>query len=162
MNLKTWFKKKPSWLRGGIYGVLVCLTLFIFYLIIYLPTLNTIYSDDGLPSYSLALPTLTGHSFVFFSHFIVEGSFLTQNFCLATEEQCKLWTAEKLSNCVSWELEPGEIGCCTDLELVPTESCRSTVEIIVASFLAILLFTLYFLVGVLIIRLKEKRKESNR
>ncbi len=123
-----------------------------------MPTLNTIYPNDTASSYSLALPTLTGHGFVSLSLFVAEGP-LAQAFCSATEEQCNIWTAEKLSNCVSWELEPGAIGCCTDLELVPTESCRNTVEIVVTFIFASILFVIYFSVGALIADVKEKKKE---
>jgi hypothetical protein len=160
VNFKNWLKKRPAWLRGGIYGILVCLVLFVFYLLIYMPVLNSIYGGS-LPDYSLTLPTLTGHTFVFLSHFAIEGSSLTQAFCPPVKEQCYSWTAEELDNCVPWQLETGEQGCCDGLDLVPEESCRNKVEIFATIFSLFWIFALYFLIGALIIHFKQIKK-SNR
>jgi hypothetical protein len=78
MNIKQWFLKKSFWLRGGIIGASVCVSLFLFYLFIYFPVIDKIYANDivkygGTPNWTLALPTYTGHFFPFFSGFIAEG-----------------------------------------------------------------------------------------
>jgi hypothetical protein len=78
MNIKQWFLKKSFWLRGGIIGVIVCASLFLFYIFLYFPVIDKVYANDiikygGTPNWTLVLPMYTGHFFPFFSGFIAEG-----------------------------------------------------------------------------------------
>ncbi|HLC70814.1 MAG TPA: hypothetical protein VJI32_02340 [Candidatus Nanoarchaeia archaeon] len=73
MAFVSWFKRKPLWLRAGMVGIAVCLLFFVFYITIYNALLIGFFPDGMLPTYSLILPMVTGHFFVFAAHFVAEG-----------------------------------------------------------------------------------------
>jgi len=78
MNLK--FLPKKLWLRGGIIGVIVCVALFLFYLFIYFPTIDKIYTEDiekysGPPAWTTTVALVTGHLFPLLSGFIIPYGF---------------------------------------------------------------------------------------
>ncbi len=73
MGIGSWYQKKPAWQKGGIVGIVVCILLAVFYITVYNALLVRFFPDGMLPLSSLILPLVTGHFFVFASHFISEG-----------------------------------------------------------------------------------------
>lgn len=162
-KIKNWFRTRPLPLRFGLIGVLLCIGLFLFYLLLYFPVYSFFFHDAESDAI-LLLPTITGHLFPFFSHFIVEGSSLTQQFCPYTEEHCLYWMAEEIAaeenkECVSWTSE-GIAGCCVDVEMSPTAACADRVEMSVFLGSSIFLVLLYFIVGAGIGFVVQKRKKK--
>lgn len=109
MKIKKWFQTRELWLRWGIIAASVCLFLFLFYLFIYFPVYRFFFEQQESDAIFL-LPTVTGHMFPLFSHFIVEGSSLTKQFCPYTEKHCTYWMAEEIAveenrECVPWTSE---------------------------------------------------------
>lgn len=77
MKFKKMFSEK-TWLKSGVIGIVICATLFLFYIFVYFPIIDRIYADDiakygGTPNWTLSIPFYTGHFFPFFSSFMLEG-----------------------------------------------------------------------------------------
>lgn len=165
MKIKKWFQTRELWLRWGIIAASICLFLFLFYLFIYFPVYRFFFEQEESDAI-LLLPTITGHFFPFFSHFIVEGSSLTKQFCPYTEEHCIMWVSKEFwmseeflmdeelasavegnQECVPWTTFEGVSGCCAQSEMSPTTACADRVEIGVFWGMSILLVLLYFVIG---------------
>ncbi len=150
-KMMKWFNKRSVWVRGGVAGIGVCILLFVFYAGIYFPIIDQLTSCDesplssyclGPPAWTTTIPIITGHFFVVYGHFIIEGSSVTNMFCEATE-----------SHCIEWNLEQG----CTVYELTPTEACRDAVENSGIISIVVLLIAIYFAIGA-VIALKLNKK----
>src|SRR3989338_4756687 len=131
MNIKKWFQTRALWLRWGFIGASICILLFLFYLFAYFPMYRFFFEQEE-SDVILLLPTITGHIFPLLSHFIVEGSSLTSQFCPSTEQHCLYWMAEEFfmsedfvaeeiaieenRECIPWTSERVS-GCCVDLEM---------------------------------------------
>lgn len=146
INIKL--PKKP-WLRGGIISAGICVLLFLFYLFVYFPIIEKVYSEqtasDGtLPAWSTTIPLVTGHLFPLFSHFIWPYSLL----CEFTESRCVSWAASDLApNCAVPWVEEGQQGCCLQLIKEPTSACEARSEMIGFGSLSLLLIAIYFVIG---------------
>ncbi len=152
---KTFWAKKPVWLKGGLIGVSVCLLLFIFYLI-YIPIATD--SSGFLSDNAMLLPTITGHTFPLFAHFIVPYGL----FCEDTEEQCSYWVSEDTIQedivcSTPWEIE-GNVGCCVEVINTPTDGCAKLSEAVGFFGLLLILLGIYFAVGAGIAKAIEIRK----
>ena len=160
MNIKRWFQTRQLWLRYGIIGASLCIFLFLFYLLVYFPIFGLIFEGEE-SDIILLLPTITGHFFPLFSHFIVEGSSLTNQFCPSTEEHCVYWMAEEIAveenrECVPW-ISEGVSGCCAQLEMSPVAACADRVEMGVSLGMSALLVFVYFVIGAGIGFIVQKR-----
>ena len=153
MNIKKWFLSKTLWLRGGIFGVIICIILFLFNTFVYFPLIDNIYGGN-LPQWALIFPMLSGHLFPLFSGFIVPYGFL----CKFTVPICTSWSAFRESGSVPWRLETGESGYCAVQTMTPTNACANLSEMIGFWGLAILLLAAYFILGAIIGRVIEKRR----
>ena len=123
----------------------------------------------------LLLPTITGHIFPLLSHFIVEGSSLTSQFCPSTEQHCLYWISEEFfmsedfmaeeiaieenRECIPWTSERVS-GCCVDLEMSPTTACADRVEMGVSLGMSVLLVFVYFVIGAGIGFVVQKRRKK--
>lgn len=58
--LLPWINKKPLWLKGGIYGVLICVFLLAFYLVFF----KVVFTLADPPSMLMLPPIITGHVFL--------------------------------------------------------------------------------------------------
>ncbi|MEK6920708.1 MAG: hypothetical protein AABX82_02405 [Nanoarchaeota archaeon] len=178
MNIKKWFQTRERWLRYGIIAVFICILLFLFYLFIYFPVYRFFFEQNESDAI-LLLPTITGHMFPLFSHFIVEGNSLTPQFCSYTKENCLVWVSEEFwmseeflmseefaseveenQECVPWTTFEGIPGCCARLEMSPTTACAERVEMGAFWGAVILLVLLYFLIGAGIGFFLQKRKKK--
>ncbi|MBI4453735.1 hypothetical protein HY636_03770 [Candidatus Woesearchaeota archaeon] len=165
-NIKTFVQSKKRILIGGAIGVAICLLLFLFYIFVYFPLIDTVYysdsTDGSTPQWLLMPPTITGHSFPLFSHFIIEGTSVTTMFCKATNPECVNWGNWALLNkdmagCdTPWIME-GTAGCCVEKIMAPDESCSEKVEIAGFAILAGLLLVIYFILGAVVALLTQKR-----
>jgi len=154
MNINKWFFSKKLWLQGGIIGVIICIALFIFNILIYFPVINSIY-EDNIPQFTLILPMATGHFFPIFSDFIVPYGFL----CEFTVPICTSWSAFQEMGSVPWALETGEAGYCVVQTMTPTDACANLSEIIGFLGLLLLLLVVYFILGAIIGMIIEKLKK---
>lgn len=163
MNLKKWFQTRELWLRYGIIGASLCIFLFLFYLFAYFPVYRFFFEQEESNAI-LILPTITGHIFPILSHFIVEGSSLTSQFCPSTEEHCVYWMSEEFAleenqACNPW-ISEGVSGCCVDLEMSPVTACADRVEMAVSLGMSVLLTFVYFVLGAGIGFVVQKRKKK--
>lgn len=162
---KTPAQSKNLILIGGAIGVAVCLLLFLFYTFVYFPLIKTAYYSDSAngstPQWLLILPTVTGHTFPLFSHFIVEGMpAVTTKFCKATNPLCVNWAAGNMNmaDCDTLWMMEGTAGCCVEKIMTPDETCSEKVEIVGFIILAGLLLVIYFIIGAVAALLIQKRK----
>ncbi len=170
MNPQKWFTSKELWLRGGMIGAVVCVILFLFYLFVYFPVIDTIYAErlateGSTPTWATAIPLVTGHFFPLFSHFIVEGYSVVPMFCEETESHCVSWVAEEYAPesgvlCTIPWTEEGIPGCCVRLIRTPTSACDKRVEEVGFFALVLMLIGIYFILGALIGWIVQKRKAS--
>ncbi len=163
MNIKKWFQRRKLWLRGGIIGAIICILLFLFYILVYFPAFKVMYTGEE-PDSVLLLPTITGHIFPLLSHFIVEGTSLTNQFCAQTEEHCISWMAKEIAEeenreCVLWTSE-GIQGCCVEKEMSFTPICAERVEIGAFFGSGVLLVLIYFVIGAGIGFFIQKRRNK--
>jgi hypothetical protein len=152
MRLKQWFLSKKLWLRGGIIGIIVCLVLGLFNLFVYFPIINRVY-EGMIPNWVLLPPTITGHAFPIFSHFMIPYGWL----CKFTEVTCTSWSVESAPGAIPWITE-GQAGYCIQQTMTPTSSCADLSEIVGFFGLVILLFVAYFLIGTTIGLIIQKKK----
>lgn len=162
MRIPERFAAQKSWLKGGIVGAAICALLFGFYLFIYFPTLYATVQVDPSgdePSWSLVLPTATGHILPLMTHFIIEGSSLPKKVCTETETHCISWTSEYAGGGVPWSSEEGSSGYCLEQATSPLASCIERLEG-AASLIAIVFLELaYFIVGAILAAAIERRKK---
>lgn len=135
MTISRWFPSKKPWVRSGCIGVTICFLLFLFYILVYFPVIDTVYADrlttDGsTPDWTLILPTITGHFFPLMAHFITESTISV--FCRSTQPECVQWMAE---------------SGCVDKRLAPTTACAELVELLGFLVITVLLFAVYFALG---------------
>ncbi|MDP3698696.1 MAG: hypothetical protein Q8R47_03845 [Nanoarchaeota archaeon] len=163
MDLKKLFQSKPAWLKGGIKGSIICVILFLFYLLIYFPVINNIYAEDiaiygGTPAWTTAIPLFTGHLFPLFSGFVVPYGF----FCKSTEPICTQWVIEDIAaeeglDCVPWIDGEGGAGCCIEQSTAPTDTCAKISDGVGFAGLMILLMGIYFVIGAIIGRIIHQK-----
>ena len=148
-------------LFGGSAGLIICLSLFIFYIFIFFPLIKNISEKHPIiQSLSLIPPTLTGHIFPMMSHFAIEGSPMNSAICPRTEALCVLWDAELTKNCkIPWTME-GTNGCCREKIMAPSGDCSNKIEIMGFAILSLLLFSVYFGIGILIAYSIHKIKQE--
>jgi hypothetical protein len=126
--MKAFLLKNKIAILSGLIAIIICISLFGFYWLIYFPVVEPISHGNGV----LILPALTGHLFVFLSHFMVEGSPLISMICPSTS-----------TTCTRWEESAG----CIEGILVPKTACAEGVELGATIYLMIALLTIYFVVG---------------
>ena len=157
---KTFWTKKPAWLKGGIIGIGVCLALFIFYLI-YIPVVTD--SSGLLSDNAMLLPTITGHTFPLFAGFIVPYGL----FCEKSVQECTYWVStdfaveENISCHNPWEMEE-TTGCCVTKIKTPTEFCANVSEAIGFFGLLFILFGVYFSIGAGIAKTVEIKNKNKK
>lgn len=164
MDLKKIFQSKPAWLKGGLKGIIICIILFLFYIVAYFPVIDYVYAEEvanygGTPAWTTALPMYTGHFFPLFSSFVVPYGF----FCEFTEPTCTRWVikdiaAEEGLNCVPWIDEEGGAGCCIEPSTDPTDTCAKISDGVGFLGLTILLIGIYFTIGAIIGLILERKK----
>ena len=155
MDLNS-FQSKPAWLQGGIKGVIICVLLFLCYLLVYYPIIGFTYTNEETPAWVDKPPMYTGHFFPLVSGFIVPYGFL----CEFTEPGCNRWTSEKVPNCVPWvEVDAGKIypGCCLEQSLAPTDSCARISEWLGFAGLMLLLMAIYFVIGAILSQIIHRK-----
>lgn len=59
----------PTWLRGGVKGIIVFVLLLLVYLSLYNWLLNAVYPDGQVPTYAFYPMFITGHGFLILLHF---------------------------------------------------------------------------------------------
>lgn len=162
MTIPERFMAQKSWIRGGIIGATICALLFGFYLFVYFPMLYVAVQSDPSgdePSWSLTLPTVTGHIFPLMTHFAVEGSSLPETMCEETETHCLIWSLEYEEGGVPWSIDEGGAGYCLEQETSPLASCVDRLEG-AASLVAIaLLECIYFIIGAVAATVLERREK---
>ncbi len=122
-----WFQKQPAWLRGGLTGVSLCTTLFIFYIGLFFPFTNWAYQGDQ-PDWVTLPPLVTGHFIPFFlGH---DAPFVSDAICEKT-----------IPLCIQWDIDRGCIEEIMDIE----ESCREKAEWIGFGLFSLFLEAIYFL-----------------
>ena len=164
MNIKKWFQSRELWLRWGIIAASICVLLFLFYLFVYFPVYRFFFEQEESNTI-LLFPTVTGHIFPILSHFIVEGTSLTNQFCAQTEEHCTSWVAKEIAEeenqeCIPWTTFEGASGCCVNFETSPVTACADRVEISVFFGSGVLLVLIYFIIGAGIGFFIQKRKSK--
>ncbi len=138
------FSFEKPWLRGGLIGVLVCVVIFIFDIVVF--NLAQRIAGGEISNWLLVPSFFTGHGFVLLSGFIVPYGFL----CKFTKTTCAYWTAVASPGSTPWTLETGEVGYCVHQILTPTDACARLSESIGFIGMAFLLFAIYFALGALI------------
>ncbi len=147
--IKNWLNKKPLWLKGGTIGALICILLFLFYIFAYFPAIDKIFNADviatgGIPTWTLALPLLTGHFFPIMSGFFY-GHPIIDVIC-KPEPGCNSWTAE--SGCVQ-----------TSMSF--SGACEARAEMLMFLALTALLLIIYFAIGAIIgLAIQRKRNRA--
>lgn len=131
--------KTPLWVRWGGRGVVVFFLLLLFYLFLYtqwIPWVHPeIYAQGQSPPFYDLLALATGHGFLLFSHFIIEGSPLSNIFCSSNGDV---------------------IGAGEDVS--ESGDCFNRVEIIGTLIIFVLLLGIYFAIGALLGKWYEKKK----
>ncbi len=157
VNIQKCFNSQKVWLRGGIFGVIICVVLFLFNLFVYFPIIENVYGGV-VPGWALIPPTVTGHTFPILSHFIIPYGWL----CKFSEPICTHWSAKDSAgpNCVPWTDSEGGAGCCMEQTMTPTTACANLSEIAGFWGITILLLVAYFMLGAIIGRVIEKRKKK--
>ncbi len=159
MNIKKHFSSQKPWVKGGVIGVLLCTAFFSVYPIIYFPLVE---NEIGIPDTALILPTVTGHTFVFFSHFIIEGSTIPATICTETETHCVSWSLTDDTGTSTPFTDPeGDAGYCLEEETTPKSSCVDRVESAIAITSFIALEAIYFVIGAVIATIVEKRGRTS-
>ena len=160
MRLKQCWEKMPYWLKGGMIGVVICILLFLFYVMAYFPLLTD--TSSGMMSNSaLFLPMVTGHAFPILSHFIVPYGFL----CEFSEESCTAWSSsealrEHSGSCLKPMVMEGVEGCCTTLTPQPTPFCDSLSEAVGFFGFVLLLLGIYFGIGAVVARMVYRKRKG--
>ena len=154
MNVKKWFKSQKFRLRGGIFGVIICVVLLLFNLLVYFPIIANVYGGM-IPGWALIPPMITGHAFPILSHFIIPYGWL----CKFTELICTSWSVESAPGAIPWKVE-GTAGYCIEQTMTPTSSCADFSEIVGFWGITILLLVAYFMLGAIIGKVIEKRKKK--
>ena len=162
MTISERLMSQKSWMKGGVIGATICAMLFCFYLFIYFPMLYAAVQADPSnqePSWSLTLPTITGHIFPLMTHFAIEGSSLPEMICKETETNCVSWSLEYADGGVPWSDTEGGAGYCLEQETSPLASCIDRLEGAVSLLAIALLELVYFLLGAIIAMVIEHRKK---
>ncbi len=146
MNIKKYYRSKENTILSAAAGLIVCLLLFLFYYFVYFPGFQKIYKDET-PGWIMIAPTLTGHAFPAFSHFIVEGSPAVPMFCEYKNSVCVQWSAGNSDSCARPLVMEGTAGCCLQQVMTPDEGCREKVEWVGFGIFSVGLFVIYALVG---------------
>lgn len=128
----------PLWVRWGFRGVVVFFLLLLFYLFLYTQWIPWVHPEtyaQGQNPYPYDLLILaTGHGFLFFSHFLIEGSPLPDIFCSSNGDI----------------IDAGE-------DVSENGNCFNRVEQIGMLIIFVLLLGIYFSIGALLGKWYERR-----
>jgi len=162
MTFRERFIAKKSWMKGGLIASGICALLFGFYLFLYFPIFEGISKENQANNESdtiFILPTVTGHIFPFFSHFIIEGTSIASRLCTETKTECVYWSLEYEEGGVPWKSIDGDSGYCLQQETTPLTSCIERLEAVGTIVAIIILEMAYFIIGAIIGTLIERRKK---
>lgn len=142
------FIQHQYWIRGGAWGLLICLTLYVAFIVLFVVS-------GGLLSQVILWPAIiTGHGIVLLWHFVYPYGL----FCPQTM-QYGGWSIEPVPGGIPCN-QYGSEGYCYAGSLYPEARCADASELVSFFIVLILHFIIYFGLGVGFAILRKRFKEK--